>query len=1428
MYVRGMAATRRISSAGTDARACRTPFGRIRSLTQQLGGAFGADPRGKAGKEAARTVSSIPHVPCGIRRARLASLAIVSVAVLATAAPVSASAAVSFGATASYNTGFGPFGVAVGDFNEDSNQDVVSANGSFGTSLMLNNGSGAFSLASGWPKPAGGNAFSVVVGDYNEDGHADLATSNQSANTVTIQLGDGSGGLLSDTSPGNDVSLGGGSEPFFIAKGDFNEDDHQDLVTANQGSGDVSLLLGDGTGGFSPAPGSPFHAGALPRGLAVGDVDEDGHLDVVTANQAGDNVSVLLGDGSGGLSITGASPYPVGDAPREVTLGDFNNDHHLDFATGDSGEPGSNNKVSVYLGDGTGAFTLGTNSPFTTGNSPFAIDTGDFDGDGNLDIVTANRFAENSRDDMSVLMGNGNGGFAGPLAVPASDQGGAPTAVAVGDLNNDGKPDLVMNQAFEGIVVALNTTQVTTPTLIDSDPDSPANDNGPKLIGTAGSGATVKLYTTNDCSGSPVATDTAANFASPGIAVSVADDSDTTFYATATNHAGWGVSACSSGFTYSEDSTAPAAPTGLATNPASPAHTRTPQVSGTAADGSTVTIYTSNDCSGGSAATGSASDFDSPGLTVTVPRNATTSLSATATDAAGNTSPCSSAVSYTEAGTPVPTGLDISPRSPGRDTSPRVTGTAEAGSTVKLYTTNDCSGSPVSTGTAAEFSSPGIAVSVPSGTARTFRATATDSDGNASPCSDPVFYTQDDSGTSTYYVRQGGTGSACTQATPCGTIADALVSHRLSPTPNDVIDVGTGTFVGDVEASDPADDGLTIRGTLGTGGSRDTTIRPDAGEPDNCSNSACAVVLGASPDAAATLEGVKVDTVGGVNSMTPVEVRGGSDLTNVDVSSQPSGRASQIVALDDDPGTTIDHSTIDASGTGAYAVVAENSGLAITDSHVITGEDTYGIDNEGSPTGKLTLTRTWIESDPNDTGTYVIVSSGDVTLDSSLATGGYQGLYFFSDGDSHQLQVRNSTIDVGQPGQHDDGNAAQDLYIDFSGSATPDDVTVADSILADDIQTYSGGGPGSFTCTHSDLQGVQIDPPITDDCAVGGNGNTSTDPADQFAGGDPFSWELKAGAPAIDAGEPGAVDPSLSQTDLAGNPRRAPGTNATCPDGVVDMGAYELLGFPCSAPGIDSSSPASPANDNSPKLIGTAPANTTVKIYKNADCTGSPDATGSSDAFSSTGIAVSVTDNSSNTFTATATNSTGTSPCSSGFTYTEDSTAPNTTITAGPANGVHIKDPTPSFRFASSETGSTFRCKIDSGTYLPCSSPKTTAHLGDGTHTFSVRATDQAGNTDATPASRQFTVDTRPPQTTITSGPVSGNTRDRTPTFGFRSSEPGSSFACKVDRGAFKPCTSPATTTTLAFGNHTVGIRATDRAGNTDPTPAHAAFKVVR
>jgi hypothetical protein len=174
-----------------------------------------------------------------------------------------------------------------------------------------------------------------------------------------------------------------------------------------------------------------------------------------------------------------------------------------------------------------------------------------------------------------------------------------------------------------------------------------------------------------------------------------------------------------------------------------------------------------------------------------------------------------------------------------------------------------------------------------------------------------------------------------------------------------------------------------------------------------------------------------------------------------------------------------------------------------------------------------------------------------------------------------------------------------------------------------------------------------------------------------------------------------------------------------------------------------------------------------------------------------------------------------------------DTAAPDTAITSGPA--ATTTSTNASFGFSSSEGGSSFECKLDSGPWGDCSSPRDYSSLTVGSHTFLVRATDAAGNTDGSPASRTWTVralgDTTPPNTSIVAGP-SGATMSTTASFDFSSTESGSSFQCKLDTASWKTCAESESFSSLTSGTHTVSVRAVDIAGNTDPTPATRGWTV--
>jgi hypothetical protein len=170
-----------------------------------------------------------------------------------------------------------------------------------------------------------------------------------------------------------------------------------------------------------------------------------------------------------------------------------------------------------------------------------------------------------------------------------------------------------------------------------------------------------------------------------------------------------------------------------------------------------------------------------------------------------------------------------------------------------------------------------------------------------------------------------------------------------------------------------------------------------------------------------------------------------------------------------------------------------------------------------------------------------------------------------------------------------------------------------------------------------------------------------------------------------------------------------------------------------------------------------------------------------------------------------------------------DTTPPETTISSGPSGATRSTSAT--FAFAASESA-TFECQLDNAAYARCTSPANYSGLTAGVHVVRVRAADGAGNVDPTPATRSWTVDLSEPDTTISTGP-SGTTAETAATFAFAASETAASFECRLDNAAFAACTSPKQYSGLGPGAHVFDVRATDAAGNIDPTPATRTWTVA-
>lgn len=261
--------------------------------------------------------------------------------------------------------GVGAFAVATADFDRDGDTDLAGAfAGTQAVAILRNRGDGRFEPAGSYPSV--GAPHDMVVADLDTDGDADLAVTNPLGGTVTLLLGDGHGRFVGSTVPA--------PFPTAIATGDFNEDGRPDLVTFGGFGGLARPLFGDGHGSFIPGP--PTQVGGVAEGIAVGDVDLDGHLDVVVAS-AGGHVLVAPGLGDGRFGPPAATS--VG-AALDVAIADLDDDGTPDLAVTVA------DGVVVLSGGGAGAFTVAERHAV---NAAQSVLVDDLDNDGHPDLAVS-------------------------------------------------------------------------------------------------------------------------------------------------------------------------------------------------------------------------------------------------------------------------------------------------------------------------------------------------------------------------------------------------------------------------------------------------------------------------------------------------------------------------------------------------------------------------------------------------------------------------------------------------------------------------------------------------------------------------------------------------------------------------------------------------------------------------------------------------------------------------------------------------------------------------------------------------------------------------------------------------------------------------------------------------------------------------------
>ncbi|MGF1573591.1 MAG: FG-GAP repeat domain-containing protein [Sumerlaeia bacterium] len=351
---------------------------------------------------------------------------------------------VTFSPQITYPVGDFPIGVATTDFNDDGSADIVVANSNDSTiSILLNTGDGAFTPQVIYP--AGRGVRKVITTDYNRDGITDIIAANNSGNSISLFTGNGSNGSGDGTFETSvpPPSYPAGDRPVRIANRDLNGDGITDIVVANSTTNSLSVLLGNGTqslGEGTFAPIVAYSVGVQPSDVVIEDINQDGMNDIIAANAGSNSISVLLGNGFGGIGDGSFAPhvtYSVVDRPESVLLGDFNSDGILDVITANI----NSDDISVLIGIGDGSFASQVNyfAGELSSNAPFAV--GDFNQDGISDIILSN----SSSQSIAVLLGNGSAGVGnGTFATPVFYSVGIEAiAILTEDFNSDGILDIV-------------------------------------------------------------------------------------------------------------------------------------------------------------------------------------------------------------------------------------------------------------------------------------------------------------------------------------------------------------------------------------------------------------------------------------------------------------------------------------------------------------------------------------------------------------------------------------------------------------------------------------------------------------------------------------------------------------------------------------------------------------------------------------------------------------------------------------------------------------------------------------------------------------------------------------------------------------------------------------------------------------------------
>ncbi len=382
-----------------------------------------------------------------------------------------------FSAKVDFTPGLNPFSVAIADLDDDGKADLAVANyGSNSVSVFRNTSSiGSVSYAAKIDHTTDSAPLSVATGDLDGDGKADLAVTN--GNTVSVFRNTCSSGIISFATK-VDISS---TNPTSVAIGDLDGDGKADIVVTNENSNTVSVFRNTGSSGvISFAAQVVFTAGTTPISVAIGDFNGDGKADLVVANVNSNTVSVFRNTGNTGIiSYAAKEDLAVATNPYSVAIGDLDGDGKADLAVANF----SSNIVSVFRNNGSsGTISYAPKVDFITGDNPYLVRIGDLNGDGKPDLVVAN-YASNT---VSVFRNTVSTGIISYAAKVDLATGSTPNSVGIGDLDGDGRADLAVANYNSSTVSIIrnNPVFVSPPTITSFTPTSGGTGTVVTLTGT--------------------------------------------------------------------------------------------------------------------------------------------------------------------------------------------------------------------------------------------------------------------------------------------------------------------------------------------------------------------------------------------------------------------------------------------------------------------------------------------------------------------------------------------------------------------------------------------------------------------------------------------------------------------------------------------------------------------------------------------------------------------------------------------------------------------------------------------------------------------------------------------------------------------------------------------------------------------------------